>query len=146
MGFSDREMVALIGAHAVGRCHPEASGYWGPWSNAESTFSNEYFRLLVEEKWTIKTTHEGKKWTGPEQFEDPSGHLMMLPSDLALVWDKDFRKVVEEYVADEELFFKEFAEAFAKLISLGTPSQPPSEGGIAGFIQSILGMLGLGSK
>lgn len=37
------------------------SGYWGPWTNAESTFSNEYFRLLVEEKWTIKTTHEGKK-------------------------------------------------------------------------------------
>lgn len=26
MGFSDREMVALIGAHAVGRCHTEASG------------------------------------------------------------------------------------------------------------------------
>ncbi|CAM9345735.1 unnamed protein product, partial [Laminaria digitata] len=88
MGFNDREMVALIGAHAVGRCHTEASGYWGPWTNAESTFSNEYFRLLVEEKWTIKTTHEGKKWTGPEQFEDPSGQLMMLHADLALVWDK----------------------------------------------------------
>lgn len=28
------------------------------------------------------------RWTGPEQFEDPSGQLMMLPSDLALVWDK----------------------------------------------------------
>lgn len=26
MGFTDREMVALIGAHAVGRCHTEASG------------------------------------------------------------------------------------------------------------------------
>lgn len=26
MGFNDREMVALIGAHAVGRCHTEASG------------------------------------------------------------------------------------------------------------------------
>lgn len=26
MGFSDREIVALLGAHAVGRCHPEASG------------------------------------------------------------------------------------------------------------------------
>lgn len=37
------------------------TGYWGPWTNAESTFSNEYFRLLVEEKWTIKTTHNGKK-------------------------------------------------------------------------------------
>lgn len=26
MGFTDREMVALIGAHAVGRCHTNASG------------------------------------------------------------------------------------------------------------------------
>ena len=41
MGFNDEEMVALIGAHAVGRCHENASGYWGPWTFAETTFSNE---------------------------------------------------------------------------------------------------------
>ena len=60
MGFSDKEIVALSGAHALGRCHTDASGYWGPWTNAESTFSNEYFRLLVEEKWTVKKVHQGK--------------------------------------------------------------------------------------
>jgi len=54
MGFTDREIVALLGAHALGRCHVEASGYWGPWTRAETTFSNEYFRLLIEEKWTKK--------------------------------------------------------------------------------------------
>ncbi|RYH06232.1 hypothetical protein EON65_43130, partial [archaeon] len=32
MGFNDREIVALIGAHALGRCHVEASGFWGPWT------------------------------------------------------------------------------------------------------------------
>ena len=41
MGFNDRETVALIGAHAVGRCHTDASGFWGPWTYAEATFSNE---------------------------------------------------------------------------------------------------------
>lgn len=41
MGFDDRETVALIGAHAVGRCHTDASGFWGPWTYAEATFSNE---------------------------------------------------------------------------------------------------------
>ena len=81
MGFDDRDIVALSGAHALGRCHEEASGYWGPWTFAETTFSNEYFRLLLEETWTLKTTHNGRKWKGPDQFEDSSGKLMMLPSD-----------------------------------------------------------------
>ena len=85
MGFSDRQMVALSGAHALGRCHENASGYWGPWTFAETTFSNEYFRLLIEEKWTLKTAHNGKPWTGPVQYEDPTGKLMMLPSDIALL-------------------------------------------------------------
>jgi cytochrome c peroxidase len=52
MGFNDQEIVALSGAHAMGRCHTTASGYWGPWTNAENTFSNEYYRLLVEERWS----------------------------------------------------------------------------------------------
>jgi cytochrome c peroxidase len=50
MGFEDQEIVALLGAHAMGRCHTDASGYWGPWTNAETTFSNEYFRLLLDER------------------------------------------------------------------------------------------------
>lgn len=107
MGFNDREMVALIGAHAVGRCHTDASGYWGPWTFGETTFSNEYFRLLLEEKWTVKKSHNGKPWTGPMQYEDPSGQIMMLPSDLALIQDPAFRKYVELYAKDEsESFLK----------------------------------------
>jgi cytochrome c peroxidase len=51
MGFEDQEIVALLGAHAMGRCHTTASGYWGPWTNAETTFSNEYFRLLLDERY-----------------------------------------------------------------------------------------------
>ena len=38
MGFNDREIVALLGAHALGRCHTDRSGYWGPW-----TFAGEMF-------------------------------------------------------------------------------------------------------
>lgn len=121
MGFNDREMVALSGAHAMGRCHTDRSGFWGPWTFAETTFSNEYFRLLVEERWTPKLTHNGKPWTGPDQFEDSTGKLMMLPSDIVLIKDPEFRKLVEMYAKDEDLFFKDFAKAFAKLLELGVP-------------------------
>lgn len=40
MGFDDREIVALSGAHAVGRCHTDRSGFWGPWTYSEAGFSN----------------------------------------------------------------------------------------------------------
>lgn len=121
MGFGDREIVALLGAHAMGRCHTDRSGYWGPWTNAETTFSNEYFRLLIEERWSPKGTHNGKPWTGPDQFEDSTGKLMMLPADIALILDPEFKKYVEMYAKDEDLFFKDFAKAFGKLLSLGVP-------------------------
>lgn len=119
MGFDDREIVALSGAHGLGACHLERSGFWGPWTRAPTTVSNEYYRELLENKWTIKTTHKGKPWTGPLQFEDPTGDLMMLPSDLVLIQDKEFRKYVELYAKDQDAFFRDFASAVGKLFALG---------------------------
>lgn|ERR1719203_195983 len=127
MGFNDKEIVALLGAHALGRCHVDRSGYWGPWTFSENSFSNEYFRLLVEERWSPKTTHNGKPWEGPDQFEDSTGKLMMLPSDMVLIQDPAFLKVVELYAKDEDAFFKDYASAFSKLLELGVdvPSTKP---------------------
>jgi len=118
MGFNDREIVALCGAHALGRCHTDRSGFTGPWTRMPTTFSNEYFRELIENTWTPK------KWNGPKQYEDPTGELMMLETDLALIRDPEFRKWVEIYAKDQNLFFKDFAVAFSKLLELGVPFPP----------------------
>jgi len=115
MGFNDGEIVALIGAHALGRCHTDRSGYTGPWTHAPTTFSNEFFRELVENKWTVK------KWSGPLQYEDPSGELMMTPADMAFLTDPAFRKYVDLYAKDEQRFFQDFAKAFGKLLEQGVP-------------------------
>ena len=40
-------------------------------------FDNEYFKNLLGLKWTKR------EWDGPEQYEDESGTLMMLPTDMA---------------------------------------------------------------
>jgi len=113
MGFSDQEIVALIGAHVLGRMHTTRSGYDGPWTRSPTTFSNDFFVQLKETKW-----HK-KSWNGPEQYVDENGEIAMSPADLAFLSDKNFRKYVDLYAEDEEKFFQDFAKAFSKLLELG---------------------------
>jgi len=113
MGFSDQEIVALSGAHTLGRCHRARSGFDGPWTTHPLRFDNEYFRNLVNLEW------QQKKWNGPPQFEDTAtGSLMMLPTDIALVKDDKFKPWVELYARDQEAFFRDFASAYGKLLGM----------------------------
>lgn len=119
MGFNDQEIVALAGAHALGRCHADASGYVGPWTPTPTTFNNLYFSLLVNLKWEPNVVNEHA------QFKDPSGKLMMLPSDIVLIEDPGFKKYVDIYAKDQKKFFDDFAKAFQKLEELGTSGLYP---------------------
>ncbi|PHH74228.1 hypothetical protein CDD82_5039 [Ophiocordyceps australis] len=116
MGFNDQEIVALFGAHALGRCHGDRSGFDGPWTFSPTILTNDYYRLLTEEKW------QEKKWKGPKQYEDKkTKSLMMLPTDMVLVQDKKFKAWTEKYAKDNEAFFNDFAAAITKLFELGVP-------------------------
>ena len=42
-------------------------------------------------------------------------------SDMALLWDRKFKKHVYRYAADEGEFLADFAAAFSKLLELGVP-------------------------
>jgi len=128
MGFDDREIVVLSGAHGLGACHVERSGFWGPWTRAPTTVSTEYYRELIQNTWTIKTEHKGKPWQGPLQFEDPTGDLMMLPSDMVLVQDKKFRKWVEHYAKDQDAFLKDFGVTVGKLFDCGRENKVAKKG------------------
>lgn len=127
MGFNDQEIVALSGAHTLGRCHADRSGFEGPWVNNPTRFSNQYFKLLSTLEWKPKTLPSGIK-----QFmyydEDTETELMMLPTDMSLLSDKSFAPWVHKYGADKELFFRDFAKVFAKLLELGI--QRDAEGNI----------------
>ncbi|KAH9839193.1 heme peroxidase [Rhodofomes roseus] len=116
MGFNDQEIVALSGAHALGRCHRDRSGFEGPWTFSPVTVSNEYYRLLLDEKWIWR------KWDGPKQLQDKSTKsLMMLPSDYALVQDKSFKKYVNTYAKDQDKWFEDFSKVISTLFELGVP-------------------------
>jgi cytochrome c peroxidase len=114
MGLDDQEIVALLGAHALGRCHEDRSGYSGPWTPSPTVFTNDFYNQLMTKKWVEK------KWKGPKQYEDKeTRELMMLPSDIALLKDKNFRKYVELYAKDNAKFFEDFAKVYKKLLELG---------------------------
>lgn len=99
--------------------------------------------MLQEETWTEK-----KLPNGTVQFVNKAGgDLMMLPvralrclhaacpafshadappqAELDYARDPAVRKIVAEYAKDEELFFKDFAAAFKKLIENGVKCVPP---------------------
>jgi len=114
MGFDDRAIVALSGAHALGRCHTTTSGFDGPWSPTPTTFNNVYFTLLKDVKWTARD------WDGPFQYENgKGGKLMMLPTDIVLLEDPKFKKYVDIYAKDQEVFFSDFSKYFQQLEELG---------------------------
>eukprot|EP00574_Skeletonema_japonicum_P004635 CAMPEP_0201723520 /NCGR_PEP_ID=MMETSP0593-20130828/7558_1 /ASSEMBLY_ACC=CAM_ASM_000672 /TAXON_ID=267983 /ORGANISM="Skeletonema japonicum, Strain CCMP2506" /LENGTH=441 /DNA_ID=CAMNT_0048214645 /DNA_START=27 /DNA_END=1352 /DNA_ORIENTATION=+ len=137
MGFNDQEIVALLcGGHVYGRCHPNASGYAGPWVENMTEFSNEYATDMIEDEWTLVS--HGDTWLdeqgsaelrpapGNRQFvnqkkgvsgDDPN--QMMLLSDMILAWDPDFRPILEMYAEDEEKLKVEFGAAFKTLTELG---------------------------
>nr|QBO71391.1 ascorbate peroxidase [Pleurotus ostreatus] len=116
MGFNDQEIVALSGAHALGRCHADRSGFEGPWTFSPTTLTNDYYKLLFDEKWVWK------KWNGPKQLEDKKTRsLMMLPTDYVLITDKSYKKFARAYADNQDLFFKDFSAAVSRLFELGVP-------------------------
>lgn len=101
MGLSDKDIVALSGAHTLGRAHPERSGFEGAWTHQPLKFDNSYFLELLN-----------------GESED----LLQLSTDKCLLEDPAFRTYVELYAQDEDAFFKDYAESHKKLSELGFES------------------------
>jgi hypothetical protein len=118
-GFNDREIVALSGGHTLGRSHKVRSGYDGPWTDNPLQFDNSYFKNLMDLEW------RKRDWDSKEQYEDVgTQRLMMLPTDIALKTDPVFSKIAREYADSQEVFFKDFALAFSKLLHNGCSNKP----------------------
>ena len=122
MGFNDQEIVALSGAHALGRCHTNRSEFDGPWTFSPTVLTNDYYKLLLDEKW------HWRKWDGPKQLQDKTTKsLMMLPTDYSLIEDKALRPWVEKYAKDNDLFFRDFRNVVTRLFELGVPFKEGTE-------------------
>lgn len=108
-GFSDKDIVALSGAHTVGKCHGDRSGFDGQWTEDHLKFDNSYFTEMLAKEYADETTAAGC----PQKKHAASGTIMLI-SDLALL-EAPFREHVEAYAKDQEAFFKDFVTVWVKL-------------------------------
>lgn len=117
LGFNDQELTALVGAHAMGRCHTYNSGYDGPWTFSPTSFTNAFYTELLDTKWAPR------KWDGPFQYQDPDKQLMMLPADYAFFEDPKFKEYVKRYAESDDDWRKDFASVYSRLLELGVPEE-----------------------
>eukprot|EP00750_Incisomonas_marina_P030753 INCI765.1.p1 GENE.INCI765.1~~INCI765.1.p1 ORF type:complete len:532 (+),score=92.99 INCI765.1:205-1800(+) len=136
MGFDDRETVCLILlGHQFGRCHEEHSGFKGSWYGFDPAHWNIYgpgglgylsvYDGIQQGRYTeVVDPSTGKRqYNGSYGSTDPKNpSFMMLIVDMALYWDKDYRKHVEYYQRHRLEFRRDAAHAWKKLTELGCPA------------------------
>ncbi|KAG4147687.1 hypothetical protein ERO13_D05G238400v2 [Gossypium hirsutum] len=120
MGLNDKEIVALSGAHTLGRSRPDRSG----WGKPETKYTKDGPGAPGGQSWTVqwlKFNNSYFKDIKAKRDED----LLVLPTDAVLFEDPSFKVYAEKYAEDQETFFKDYAEAHAKLSNLGAKFNPP---------------------
>ncbi|EOA35182.1 hypothetical protein CARUB_v10020327mg [Capsella rubella] len=120
MGLNDKEIVALSGAHTLGRARPDRSGWGKPETKYTKTGPGEPGGQSWTVKW-LKFDNSYFKDIKEKRDED----LLVLPTDAALFEDPSFKNYAEKYAEDPAAFFKDYAEAHAKLSNIGAKFDPP---------------------
>ena len=86
LGLTQQEMVALMGAHSLGRAELGNSGYNGAWTQDEGSLDGQrYYSDLVTQPWT-KTASGGTSPTGTALHQWEHGREIMLTTDIALAF------------------------------------------------------------
>lgn len=124
LGLSEQELVALCGAHDLGRhvtlldmpktclknlsreCLENAPVLMPFVSEEPDRFSNIYFKKLL--KWYDRKVELGE--------------VAFIPTDVALVVDEGLRKHVKQFAKDKNAFFLSFESALLKVIDAGATS------------------------
>jgi L-ascorbate peroxidase len=131
MGLDDEAIVALSGAHTLGRAYKDRSGL-----GKESTKFTDGSRIQKfangEE---APYTPGGSSWT-PDFFvfdnsyfkiiedETADEELLKMSTDRSVFVDEDFRPFAETFRDDQEAFFESYAKAHRKLSELGAKFYP----------------------
>lgn len=127
-GMNDQEIVALSGAHTVGRAFQDRSGtvQYGYTKATAYTAKGCPFAGKSE-------TNGGQSWTKEwlkfdnSYFQLPGNsdkECIAFPTDAVLATDAGFKSTFTKYSKDQAAFFADYAEAHKKLSELGSKFDP----------------------
>mmetsp|Transcript_35522 Transcript_35522/g.77762 ORF Transcript_35522/g.77762 Transcript_35522/m.77762 type:complete len:1330 (+) Transcript_35522:49-4038(+) len=140
MGFDDKGIVALSGAHTLGRAFKERSG------TVEQGYGESNATKYTKTVSLCPVRHDGKpgvgmpggkSWTKQwlkfdnsyfTQYKENDPELVWFSTDRALHQDDGFKQYFSIYAQDQSAFFRDYAEAHKMLSELGSQFDP--EGGI----------------
>ncbi|CAK9080002.1 unnamed protein product [Durusdinium trenchii] len=128
LGLDDEELVALMGAHTVGRwtsllgvpdecMAKEGLAWWRctreqgqrlPFTSHPTVFNNEYFKDVLEFERRQQMPRPAKRFKDRVDSEKLPP-LYLLPSDLGLLYDEGLHQVVKTFATDQAAFFAAFA-------------------------------------
>eukprot|EP00245_Coleochaete_scutata_P002434 TRINITY_DN131_c0_g1_i2.p1 TRINITY_DN131_c0_g1~~TRINITY_DN131_c0_g1_i2.p1 ORF type:complete len:174 (+),score=62.31 TRINITY_DN131_c0_g1_i2:3-524(+) len=119
MGLDDKDIVALSGAHTLGRAYPNRSGF----GKEETKYTKDGPGTKGGQSWTVEWLKFDNSY-----FKDVKAKrdadLLVLPTDAALFEDPGFKVYAEKYAEDQDAFFSDYAESHKKLSELGSKFDP----------------------
>eukprot|EP01006_Ploeotia_vitrea_P011162 TRINITY_DN29772_c0_g1_i1.p1 TRINITY_DN29772_c0_g1~~TRINITY_DN29772_c0_g1_i1.p1 ORF type:complete len:306 (-),score=21.12 TRINITY_DN29772_c0_g1_i1:48-965(-) len=132
MGFSDQEIVALSGAHTLGRAFKERSGTVQEGYGKGTSYTSQGAQARGDGKAGIGMPG-GRSWTEKwlrfdnsyYQRTGDASKLLWLPTDQAISEASQYKEHFQRYAKDQRTFFEEYAAAHKKLSELGSKFDPP---------------------
>lgn len=114
MGLEDKDIVALSGAHTLGRARPERSGH----GKASTKYTANGPGTPGGQSWTVQwLKFDNSYFTDIKEQKDAD--LLVLPTDACLFEDPGFSPFAEKYAADQDAFFADYIASHLKLSELG---------------------------
>lgn len=128
--MGDREIVALSGAHTLGRAFKDRSGtVENGYMNPTKYTGKEGMGMKGGRSWTQQWLRFDNSYFADRAAAAAAGsELIAFPTDQVLMTDPGFAPFFHLYAVDQQAFFSDYARAHKKLSELGSKFSVP--GGI----------------